>query len=160
MPLLISYGVGLFSPPPKPEQFFGVPSTQTSRILAGKLGTQTFEALDQATRYRVETAREIAKKQSDAYFHAGGPSRLFLALASVPLGYAAILCAVLWVPSAVGSGLIVGGALSVANGYWCYWPHAEDWLRLLSLSLAFSVLLFVGIRQTTRTAKNSIDTPS
>ena len=44
----------------------------------------------------------------------------------------------------IGTGLILGGILTVGHGYFRYWPYLEDWVRFVSLLAGFSILLFVG----------------
>jgi hypothetical protein len=47
--------------------------------------------------------------------------------------------------------LIFGGIFTVAWGYWSYWSYLDDRVRFVSLLAGLAILLFVGIRRTTRT---------
>jgi hypothetical protein len=63
------------------------------------------------------------------------------------LGLAAILIGAYLSFQAIGTGLILGGILSVSWGYWSYWSYLDDWIRFVSLLAGFAILIFVGIRR-------------
>ncbi len=51
----------------------------------------------------------------------------------IPIGY-------------LGAGLIQGGLLSLLIGFFSYWGHFNDWLKLLVLLLALSATMYMGYR--------------
>jgi uncharacterized membrane protein YphA (DoxX/SURF4 family) len=70
-----------------------------------------------------------------------------LIIVSTIVGVAAILIGAYFPIHAIGTGLIVGGIFAVGWGYWTYWPYLDDWIRFVSLLIAFAILLFVGYRR-------------
>lgn len=66
---------------------------------------------------------------------------------AVPIGLIAILYGSLTSIQAVGTGLMFGGIFSVVDGYSCCWSLLDDWMRFLSLLIAFVVLLFIGYKK-------------
>jgi hypothetical protein len=119
-PLLVYYGVRTFHAPPKwPTETISAQATPEERQRQRERREATYTA----------QAKEFAR---------------VLIIASAPLGIAAILIGtVVGLPS-VGTGLILGGILTVAHGYWGYWSYADDWPRFVSLLVGFAVLLFVA----------------
>ena len=133
-PLLVYYGVRTFHAPPKwPEAEVSSPQTPEER-----------QARDQRQKER----RDVYNAQSRDFARV-------LIIVSTPLGIAAIVLGTIVSLPSVGTGLILGGILTVANGYWGYWQHADDWLRFVSLILGFAVLLFVADWRWPRIAEQS-----
>jgi uncharacterized membrane protein YphA (DoxX/SURF4 family) len=97
------------------------------------------------------------RQRQEAYSDAAREFARILVIVSTPLGLAAILIGTYLTFLSVGTGLIFGGIFTVAWGYWAYWSYLDDWIRFVSLLAGFAILLFVGIRRTTRT---SIASPS
>jgi hypothetical protein len=129
-PLLVYYGVSMFHPAPKPEDFY-----RTNCV------TPTSTA---------EERRECAEKrrlEQAAYTAAVKEFSLKLVLFAAPLGIVAILIGAYLPLYAIGTGLIFGGIFAVAFGYWGYWQYLEDWVRFASLLVGFAILLFVGFRR-------------
>ena len=130
-PLLIHYGVATFHPAPKLQTF------QTNMLAP-------------ASNASVEERKAYAeqrKRNEDAYAEAAKQFARVLVVAATPLGIAAILIGAYLPFLAVGTGLILGGILSVGWGYWSYWNYLDDWIRFVSLLAGLAVLIFVGIRR-------------
>jgi len=129
LPLLIYYGVRTVYPPPAMEQTpvaeqYNAQATPEERLKNAQ------KQRDRQTAYRTK-AKVFAR---------------VLIVVSTPIGIAAIFAGAYVANVAVGTGLILGGTLTVAHGYWGYWSYADDWLRFVSLILGLVVLLFVGDR--------------
>ena len=90
---------------------------------------------------------EQQKQRQDAYAEAAKRFARALVIVATPLGIAAILIGAYSSFPAVGTGLIVGGILSVGWGYFSYWSYLDDWIRFVSLLAGFAVLLFVGVKR-------------
>jgi len=76
-----------------------------------------------------------------------GNSLGVLVIASTPLGVAAIFIGAYLSFQAIGTGLILGGVLTVAWGHWNYWLYLDDWIRFISLLAGFAILIFIGVRR-------------
>jgi hypothetical protein len=89
--------------------------------------------------------REEAQRAKQAQYRTAAQSfARVLVLIATPLGVAAILIGAFLTPYWLGTGLILGGILTVGSGYYFYWQYLEDWLRFVSLLAGFVVLLVVG----------------
>jgi hypothetical protein len=128
LPLLIHYGVSTFHPAPKLESSIA----QLAPDATADERKEYFAQQQQRQRAYAEAAKEFAR---------------ILAIVATPLGIAAILIGAYLSLQAVGTGLILGGILTVAWGYWSYWSHLDDWIRFASLLAGFAILIFVGIRR-------------
>ena len=91
--------------------------------------------------------RAIQQKQRDrqeAYAAKAKEFARLLIIVSTPIGLVAIFVGTYLANMAVGTGLLLGGILTVTHGYWGYWSYADDWLRFVSLLVGLVVLVFVG----------------
>jgi hypothetical protein len=123
-PLLIFYGVSIFSPPPKFQDYNTVaPFNPNCSANAEK-----------------QKAAQKAFKDAESKF----ALRLFCV--SAPRGYAAMLAEGFMAVSAVGTGLNFGGIFSVMIGYWHYWSFIADQERFVSLIVAAVTLLVIAHR--------------
>ena len=129
LPLLIYYGIRTVYPPPVMEQT-PVAEQYNPHATPEERRTNAQNQRNRQTAYSAN-AKEFAR---------------VLIIVSTPIGIAAILAGAYVANVAVGTGLILGGILTVAHGYWGYWSYADDWLRFVSLILGLVVLLFVGNR--------------
>jgi uncharacterized membrane protein YphA (DoxX/SURF4 family) len=136
-PLLVYYGISTIHPAPKTPGF--------ATVLANATPEERKITADEQ-RQRQETYRDAAKDFARV-----------LVIASTPLGIAAILIGAYLSFQAVGTGLIFGGIFAISWGYWSYWSYLDDWIRFISLLAGFTILIFVGIRRTSRT--NVANTP-
>ena len=49
--------------------------------------------------------------------------------------------------ASIGTGLIFGGMITVADGYAGYWNHLDGWARFVALLIALGVAIFVVHRR-------------
>jgi len=133
-PLLVYYGVATFHPAPKVQTLIA-----TNPLPANATADERKAYSDQQ------------RERQEAYTAAAREFARVLILVSAPLGLAAILAGAYLTFLSVGTGLIFGGIFTVAWGYWNYWSYLDDRVRFVSLLASFAILLFVGIRRTTRT---------
>jgi uncharacterized membrane protein YphA (DoxX/SURF4 family) len=132
-PLLIYYGVRTFQAPP----VWNTIVTVSARPLADvQTNPEERQAIQEKRREQEQTFNAAAKDFAR-----------ILVLVSTPLGIAGILAGAYLANVAIGTGLILGGILTIAHGYWGYWNYADDWLRFVSLLVALVVLVFVGYRR-------------
>ncbi len=138
-PLLIHYGVSTFHPAPKYQSFI------INRLAPSGSATP-------------EERKEYQDKQrsdQEAYAAAARAFARVLAMFAVPLGLAALIVGAYLPNLSIGTGLILGGILTVTWGYWSYWSYLEDWIRFVSLLSGFALLLFIGIHKTTNRKSTS-----
>jgi hypothetical protein len=132
LPMLVHYGVSTFSPPPKWQD---------------RYDPSYYQRYDKATpEERAQLDKERAEKdriwrQKEKVFQ----SHLFAV--AVPLGIASIVIGAILPIQAIGTGLMFGGIFSLTEGYMMYWSELQDWMRFLSLLIAFVVLIFIGYRK-------------
>jgi hypothetical protein len=129
-PLLIHYGVATFHPAPKFES------------LTASLAPNANATADERKEYFAQQ-----QQRQKAYAEAAKEFARILVIVATPLGLAAILIGAYLSFQAIGTGLILGGILSVSWGYWSYWSYLDDWIRFVSLLAGFAILIFVGIRR-------------
>jgi hypothetical protein len=125
-PLLVYHGVRTFYPPP----------VLSSVVVAERAEGQNAKERQASEQKRRDQERDHAAK-TQAFTRV-------LAFVAAPLGIAAILGGAYLANVVIGTGLILGGVITVAHGYWGYWNYAEDWLRFVALLVALIVLVFVG----------------
>ncbi|WP_139069848.1 hypothetical protein [Tardiphaga robiniae] len=131
LPLLIHYGVATFHPAPKYQAFVTLRPAPPAGATADE---------------RKEYAEQQRQRQ-DAFAEAARQFSRVLAIVSTPLGVAAIFIGAYLSFQAIGTGLILGGILSVGWGYWSYWSYLDDWIRFVSLLAGFAILVFVGVKR-------------
>lgn len=127
-PLLIHYGVATFHPAPK----YDASIASLAPNATPDERKEYFAQQQQRQKNYAEAAKAFAR---------------ILVIVSTPLGVAAILIGAYLSFQAIGTGLILGGILTVSWGYWSYWSHLDDWIRFTSLLIGFAILIFVGIRR-------------
>ena len=140
LPLLIYYGVATFYPPPQPAAPIAIvvlPPNATPEERQRYLEQQ-------------QERQKQTQEQQAAYRNAAKDFARRLIIVSMPSGLAAILIGAYIPIHAIGTGLILGGILTLAWGYWGYWTYFEDWMRFASLCAGLMVLVFVGFRRTRR----------
>jgi hypothetical protein len=129
-PWLIYYGVGIFFPPPKVQNYYAA-------IQPGPAAT-------------TEERAAFANKQQEEQKAYASAARLFarvLFTVGTIAGVAAILVGAYVTSHAIGAGLIFGGISSLATGYWSYASYLDSWIGFVLLVVAFVALLFVGHRR-------------
>ena len=132
LPMLIYYGVSMFSPSPKwrdyqVDDYYGRYEDSTKEEKAGL----------RKERNQLEEERRASRKLFEKH----------LFLVATPVGVAAIIVGSVIAIPGIGSGLMFGGIFTVTEGYAFYWSELPDWLRFLSLLLAFATLLYIGYRK-------------
>ena len=108
-PMLVHYGVSVFSPEPRWEDYHivGQPPKDATREERAKREQKGAE-LDE--KWKEDTKRF--------------EKRLFLVAA--PVGIAAIIIGSLISVQSVGTGLMFGGIFTLMDGYFTYWPELPD----------------------------------
>jgi hypothetical protein len=130
-PTMLHYAVSTFYPEPKVEQFIQALPPADRQLTAG-------ERLERQTEQR---RLNNERKAAEAAFAV----RLFWVV--VPCGLIAIIVGTLLKAQALGSGLMAGGIISIAEGYIRYWPQLPDYLHFISLFLAFILLIYIGYKK-------------
>jgi hypothetical protein len=125
-PLVVHYGVRTFGPPFPPAAL---------EQLTTPTGADKRQVLSQAQRGKQEKNAGEAKKFARS-----------LIVFSTPLGIAAIVIGTFLHSPAVGTGLVAGGILTIAHGYWNYWSYADDWVLFVSALAGLGILLLVAYR--------------
>jgi hypothetical protein len=128
-PTLVYYSVRAYQP---------LPEFQYSYRITARLAPTTPEGWKA---WEEENRAEEKKHQANQPFFRA------LILVATPLGIAAIFIGSYLKFHSIGTGLILGGIISVTSAYWDYWSHLEDWVRLVSLLFGCCILGFVGYRQ-------------
>jgi len=129
LPMVIHYGVSTFSPQPKWRDYHD---------------NGYYNNYKDATPEE-KKALEEKRRKIDNEFRAKQKTferRLFYVAA--PTGIAAIAIGSLLSVQAIGAGLIFGGIFTLVDGYGCYWSELQDWMRFLSLLVAFIVIVCIG----------------
>jgi hypothetical protein len=132
LPMMVHYGVSTFSPAPKWQDRYDAYSYQ-------RYDKATPEQRAQMDKERKEEDR--IWRQKEKVFQ----SRLFGV--AVPVGIISIIIGANLSIQAIGTGLMFGGIFSLTEGYMMYWSELQDWMRFVSLIVAFIVLIYVGYRK-------------
>jgi hypothetical protein len=132
LPMLVHYGVSTFSPAPKWQERHDVYSYEKYRDAS----PQQKEKMDKER----QEGNKIWKQKQKIF-----QRNLFLVAATV--GIICIILGSIITIQAIGTGLMFGGIFSVTEGYMFYWSELADWMRFLSLLVAFIVLIYVGYRK-------------
>jgi hypothetical protein len=69
-----------------------------------------------------------------------------LILVATPLGVAAMILGSYLKFPAIGTGLVIGGFVSVTNAYWGYWGQLSDRTRHVSIWLGVCLIIFIWYR--------------
>lgn len=132
LPMLVHYGVSTFSPRPKwrdyqienyYERYKDASPEEKERLLEEKK--------------ELDRKRREARKRFERHL-------FFMA---VPIGIIALVVGSMMSIQAVGTGLMFGGIFTLIDGYAWYWSELQDWMRFLSLLIAFVILIFIGYRK-------------
>jgi hypothetical protein len=136
-PALVYYGVRAYQPLPE-FQYTVYASVRIAPTTPE--GWKAWEEEDRAAEKRRQERLDAIDKATQPFF------RAFI-LVAAPLGIAAMLIGSYLKFRSVGTGLILGGIISVTNAYSDYWNHLDDWIRYVSLILGLCLLIFIGYRQ-------------
>ena len=129
---MIHYGVSTFSPRPKWRDY----RVEDYHLRYKDASPEEKETLREETR-NLEEKRRKARKRFERH----------LFFVAVPMGIIAIIVGSMMPIQAMGTGLMFGGIFTLADGYCWYWSELHDWMRFLSLLVAFIVLIFIGYRK-------------
>ena len=132
LPMLVYYGVSMFSPSPKWRDY---------RVDGY---SQRYEEADKEE--KAELRKEQKRLEEERRAHSKRFERQLFFVAT-PIGIAAMIAGSVIAIQAVGAGLMFGGIFTVTEGYVCYWSELPDWMRFLSLLLAFAILVYIGCRK-------------
>lgn len=129
LPMLIHYGVSTFSPQPKWQDYHK---------------HSYYSDYQNASDEEKKQLQEEREEKDKAY---RSQRKLFerrLFFVATPVGIAAIIIGSILGVQAVGAGLIFGGIFTLIDGYCWYWSELQDWMRFLSLLIAFVVMVGIG----------------
>lgn len=132
LPMLVHYGVSTFSPAPKWRDRYEHGNYQQYKNATPE---------EKARLDRERDAREERWRNQQKTF------QRHLFFVAVPLGIAAIIIGAVSTIQAIGTGLMFGGIFTLVDGYCWYWSELQDWMRFVSLLVAFVVLIFIGYRK-------------
>jgi len=132
LPMLVNYGVNIFSPPPKWEDY------QPMRVPVMP-GQATPEGLAQRQKEFMERNKEMMEHSKRHQKH--------LFYVALPAGLAAIIGGSFVSVPAIGPGLVFGGVFTLIEGYWLYWSELEDWVKFISIVVALVALIFTAYRR-------------
>jgi len=132
LPMLVHYGVSTFSPSPKWQDRYNTYSYQKYQNATPEEKIKLDQERDAATK-RWQEKEKIFQRH--------------LFMVAVPIGLAAIIIGAVSIIQAIGTGLMFGGIFTLVDGYCWYWSELQDWMRFLSLLVAFIVLVFIGYRK-------------
>ncbi|MHC4122568.1 MAG: hypothetical protein ACYSSI_03265 [Planctomycetota bacterium] len=134
LPMMVYYGVSTFSPKPEYRDY----QIENYREKHDRASTEEKAELEEQKSQLNKQRREHEKRfQRHLFFVAA------------PLGIIAVIAGSIIAVQAIGTGFMLGGIITLSEGYVCYWPHLEDWMRFTSLVIGFIVLVFIGYRKLT-----------
>lgn len=129
LPMLVHYGVSTFSPQPKWQDYYS---------------SGYYQDYQESTPEKKKELQQERKKKDEAFRSKRKVFERRLFYVAIPVGIAAIIAGAILAVQAVGAGLIFGGILTLIDGYCWYWSELQDWMRFLSLLVAFVVIVFCG----------------
>jgi hypothetical protein len=127
LPMLVNYGVSIFSPAPAYQPMEFPPILPPSATPEEKAQRQ--EEFSERNKKRLE---EVRRHQRHLFYVA------------VPVGIAAIIGGTFVSVPAIGPGLVFGGVFTLIEGYWFYWSELEVWIKFISLLVALVALVFTA----------------
>jgi hypothetical protein len=136
LPMLINYGVSIFSPPPKLELF------PPPRVLGPGATPEEIAQRDKEVGEHHKKMIEHSRRYQKHLFYV-----------AVPVGIAAIIVGAFVSIPAIGPGLVFGGVFTLIQGYWFYWAELEAWIKFLSILIALAALLFTAYSRLTPNKK-------
>ena len=131
LPMLVHYGVSTFTPKPKWDAYYD----------------SSYLNYQKATEEQIKEHQRVERIRQDDYRKQQKVFERHLFFTAVPVGLLAIIVGSLLAIQAVGAGLIFGGIFTLIDGYCWYWTELEDWMRFLSLLVAFIVLVYMGYKR-------------
>jgi len=131
-PMLVYYGVTIFSPPPNWADY------------EVKDYYQRIKTVSPAEKARLEKEQVRLDKIRAEKEKSFGRNFFYI---SVFAGISAVIIGSFLAVPAVGTGLMFGGIILIVQGYSFYWGELANWIRFLSLLVAFMILIFIGYRK-------------
>ena len=132
LPMLVHFGVSTFSPQPKWHDYYD---------------SNYYTEYQNATE---EERKELQKEKKEIDDKYRSKRKIFerrLFFVAAPVGIAALAIGSYVGVQAVGAGLIFGGIFTLVDGYCWYWSELQDWMRFLSLSIAFVIIVAIGYKR-------------
>ena len=138
LPMLVHYAVSTFSPAPKWNEYY----------------PNNYYQYQNATAEERKQLQAEENKRQEGYRQHRKVFERNLFYAATPVGIAAIIIGSMLAVQSIGAGLIFGGIFTVIDGYCWYWSELQDWMRFLSLLIAFIVLIICGYKKINEKNKN------
>ena len=132
LPMMVHYGVSTITPCPKPRDYRIENYYERHKEASPEEKIQL-----RAQKNELENKRRQARQRFERH----------LFFVAVPVGIAAIIIGSLISIQAIGTGLMFGGIFTTIVGYSWYWSELQDWMRFVSLLIAFVILIFIGYRK-------------
>jgi len=129
LPLMVHYGVSTFVRQPKWENYHN---------------GHYYEQYEEASPEKKIDLREKREQRELEYRSKRSKFERHLFFVAVPVGLAAVVIGSFLSVQAIGAGLIFGGIFTLIDGYCWYWSELQDWMRFVSLLVAFVVLVVMG----------------
>jgi len=129
LPMLVHYGVSTFSPRPKWRDYYD---------------TEYYQRIQNASPEEKAKLEQERKKRDDGYHNAQKRFQRHLFFVAVPVGICTIIFGSITPVQAIGTGFMFGGIFTLVDGYCWYWSELQDWMRFLSLLVAFVILIYIG----------------
>ena len=134
MPLLIHYGIDVFSPAPESKAYY----RQLNQI------REEEEAAPASEKPHLSAKRQQLESMHDAQVDRSEQVHFFI---GAPLGIIVTLLGSFIRAQAIGGGLMLGGIFTFTGGCVYYWEDLSRPGRFLVLLVAFAVLLWVGYQR-------------
>jgi len=128
LPMLIHYGVSTFTPKPKWDNYY----------------TYDYYQYQHASEEEKKKLEEERKKKEEEYRKQRKVFERNLFYVATPVGIMAIVVGSFIAIQAIGAGLIFGGIFTLIDGFCWYWTELHDWMRFVSLLVAFITLVIMG----------------
>lgn len=132
LPMMVYYGVSTFSPKPEYRDY----QIENYHEKHDRASTEEKIELEEQ-KSKLDDQRREHKKRFQRH----------LFFVAAPVGIIAVIAGSIIAVQAIGTGFMLGGIITLSEGYVCYWPQLEDWIRFISLIIGFIVLVFIGYRK-------------
>ncbi len=129
LPMVIHYGVSTFSKEPRWQDYHK---------------NRSYYSMENKSVEEKERIEKEDQKMQDRYDSDSKRFARHLFFVAALLGIVAIILGAFISFQAIGAGLIFGGIFTLTDGYCRYWDQLQDWMRFLSLLVAFIVIVYFG----------------
>ena len=135
-PMLVHDGVSLIRPFPHIEHRVVVSvDAGTATPERARAGEEETRAMEKRLNEELDALDEATRPYFELLFFV------------TPLGLAAMLVGSYTKIVSIGTGLILSGMITVADGYSSYWNHLGGWARFVSLLIGLGIAIFVIYRR-------------